>query len=97
MRSFLLQQSQKCPYLLGVIRILNSLCYYFINKKYERFHVNGHTTGLHVHTHLMKKYKSFLKVFSVDYNAKVIYWQTKTPLTARRYNEHLLQAKANIA
>lgn len=59
MRSFLLQQSQKCPYLLGVIRILNSLCYYFIKKKYERFHVNGHTTGLHVHTHLMKKYKSF--------------------------------------
>ena len=69
----------------------------FYKKKYERFHVNDHTTGLHVHTHLMKKYKSFLKVFSVDYNAKVIYWQTKTPLTARRYNEHLLQAKANIA
>lgn len=70
---------------------------FYKKKKNEIFHVNGHTTGLHVHTHLMKKYKSFLKVFFVDYNAKVIYWQTKTPLTARRYNEHLLQAKANIA
>ena len=28
-------------------------------KKYERFHVNGHTTALSVHTQLMKKYKSF--------------------------------------
>lgn len=30
---------------------------FYKKKKYERFHVNGHTTGLHVH--LMKKYKSF--------------------------------------